>query len=559
MVLDFEIVDDDQIQHYSMWIDGEQVVTDEAVDSDHYRGWHYWNIPGSYQPNDTVTVRISARDYAGNTSDAQMTLTCLGGTVLDWGEDLTSDYQGEDLVLADAGNHYEYRVDLPLRPASLTLLKGVTLTSVDSGVVEIFADGKVEVACGARIDVSGEGYSPGTTYPGAELPISSSSGGSHLGEGGFTFGNPGETYGSVSRPREHGSGGLTRGVGGGVVRISTPELLLEGSILANGTYGYRYYSAGAGGSVWIDADSIGGDGSINARGASSHSSGGGGAIALECESIDPAIVDNLSASSGSLYEVGGAGTIYTFGPDATFGGLVVDNADNDGGWTVLPGLGGGDAIGGTGGTVLVTNLPEAIPPFFVGHWVEILEGDTSKGIWRVESVDDRTLTLEAGANVLVGDSWRGVYRFDNVTVRGSAKLYVPDVDDFAAVVVEPGSVLELRNQEAPYADLSKLAVVATADQFRVQGAAGSLVDPDGIASARVLNETSGQSSGVNIQNDGSFSTITFGSAGDAISLQLVDDHPRDPRNSLTDLGLLPGNAGPPAIDADLIQFVAKQN
>ena len=107
--------------------------------------------------------------------------------------------------------------------------------------------------------------------------------------------------------------------------------------------------------------------------------------------------------------------MYLYGPDSTYGDLVVDNGSlSTPRWTVLPSLGGGEADTGSDGVTLVTDRTKAIPAYFVGHWVEIRDGaGTLKGTWRVEAVDNLTVTLEAGANVEIGDSWQGVYRFDS--------------------------------------------------------------------------------------------------------------------------------------------------
>ena len=555
MTIDFEIEDDDQIQHYSMWIDDLQVVADEPVNSDRLTDWYEWMTPSEAQPGDTVTVRITARDYAGNTGVAQIALICLGGTVLLDSQEITSDYVGEDLVLAASS----FSATSTLRPASLTLLKGTTLTSNRRDLVEIVTEGQVVVSCGATIDVSGEGYWEGITYPGAALPSWGGSSGSHLGEGGFWGGTPGETFGSVYKPREVGAGGMGRGSGGGLVHIGAGEVSIDGTVRADGDNWGTYDTAGAGGSVWIEATSIAGVGSIQANGAHASPSGGGGAIALEYGSVEATILEGLNAKTGSLIEYGGAGSIYLLGPDSIFGDLIVDNAGIDGGWTVLPAFGAGTADAGSGGEVLVTDRAAEVFPFFVGHWVQIVEIDGEiKGVWRVVAVDGLAVTLEMGASVAVGDRWQGVYRFDSVSVRGNAKLYVPDLDDFASVVVDPGSVLELMNSEPPTTDLEKVTLIAYGGVFRVEGSVGAVSDPDGIASATITNETSDQTTRLNVRSDGSFSGIVDGSVGDLIVLELVDGH-RDPRSSVTDLGSLPANADIPAIDPTRIQFLAKEN
>jgi hypothetical protein len=145
-----------------------------------------------------------------------------------------------------------------------------------------------------------------------------------------------------------------------------------------------------------------------------YGSGGGGAIAVEYGSADAAILEGLRASSVDANNSslrGGAGTVYLRGPESVHGDLLVDNNDWDGRWTELPSLGGGVADTGSGGVTLVTDRSEAIPGYFAGHWVEVRQADeTLKGTWRIESVDNLTATLEAGANVAAGDLWQAHYR-----------------------------------------------------------------------------------------------------------------------------------------------------
>ncbi len=180
-------------------------------------------------------------------------------------------------------------------------------------------------------------------------------------------------------------------------------------------------------------------------------SGGGGAIAIDSDVIDEGIVSGLIASGGLRGREGGAGTIYLTGAGSTYGDLVVDNGGREGEWTVLPSLGSGEALGGSGGTLLETNRDESIPSFFEGHWVQVKspDGTVARGVWRVESVDDRTVTLEAGADVAEGDLWQGVYRFDTVTVSGGAKLRLYDFDDIGLVTVAPGSEFIPVNRGGP--------------------------------------------------------------------------------------------------------------
>ncbi len=85
------------------------------------------------------------------------------------------------------------------------------------------------------------------------------------------------------------------------------------------------------------------------------------------------------------HTTGGAGTVYVRGGGQSYGRLVVDNGTVTGNKrTVLPSLGSGTAGSGSGGATLVTGRSKVIPPYFVGHWVEIRNGaGVLEGTWRI--------------------------------------------------------------------------------------------------------------------------------------------------------------------------------
>jgi hypothetical protein len=206
-----------------------------------------------------------------------------------------------------------------VRAESLTLAEGAVLYpySYDSQL-DLDLDGDLVLENGAVITATGAGYAG--TYPGASM--GTSAGGSHLGYGrSIPDGSPGSTYGSVVRPREFGAGGGGEGgyysTGGGTIRINAGELLLLGSsaIQANGEEGADLgENGGAGGSVWITVDGgVRGSGSITANGggpgppsSGTQKSGGGGAVSVECRTIDPGV--ELEAHGYDLRS-GGAGTV----------------------------------------------------------------------------------------------------------------------------------------------------------------------------------------------------------------------------------------------------------
>src|SRR5207248_7733201 len=72
-----------------------------------------------------------------------------------------------------------------------------------------------------------------------------------------------------------------------------------------------------------------------------------------------------------------------------------------------------------------TDRGTAIPAYFAGHWVQVTtSAGVAKGTWRIGpvAVNSKTVTLTPNGNETIslaaGDLWQGVYKFDNVTLRG---------------------------------------------------------------------------------------------------------------------------------------------
>jgi hypothetical protein len=192
--------------------------------------------------------------------------------------------------------------------------------------VAILGDAIVEA--GGTISVDGKGYSQ-MSGPGAGASASGAgSGGGYGGAGGASAGAPGgPSYGSAEQPTHAGSGG-GRGLislpensqGGGALRLTVGHTLtLEGRLGADGNAGLQDNSGGgSGGSIWVTAGAINGNGLISANGGAGEPIFGGG---------------------------GGGGRIALYSPANTFTGLT----------TVL---GGEGAERGENGTIYIaTNLP----------------------------------------------------------------------------------------------------------------------------------------------------------------------------------------------------------
>lgn len=188
------------------------------------------------------------------------------------------------------------------------------------------------VAAGAEIDADGRGYAGDCSAGDVNCGNGGHGPGNATGAGGQRFGggshggigggpsNP--SYGDLAGPITLGAGGGygvsgsdQGGDGGGRVRIITQSISLEGRIGANGIEGKKSGetrgAGGAGGSIWITAETYGGAGRIEAHGGPHEqaSVGGGGRIALYYTTGSPSL-GAFTAWPGLGTGAGTAGTVY---------------------------------------------------------------------------------------------------------------------------------------------------------------------------------------------------------------------------------------------------------
>jgi hypothetical protein len=355
-------------------------------------------------------VRASNLDTAGSIVEMITPISTASTTIR--GTLYATSITGTDLTVESGGTLRQYWT-----PGSLTV--NVQTLNVKSG---------------GSIDVGWQGYGHGTTYPGESYGSDINNGGSHMGRSGLWSGTQGTTYGSVYRPQENGAGG-NNVRGGGVLRVIASNVTVDGGIYSNGQT--TNSGPGAGGSIWITTGKISGGGIIQANGGQNtnccgYGAGGGGAVAVEY--TDPAsVLPTLRASAVSSYRQAGAGTVYIKGPNTPYGDLAVDNSSINGELTILPSLGNGAALTGTGGATLVTDRSANIQPYFAGHWVEITSaGGTVKGLWRIDTVTPNSKTVTLAPNgtetisLEVGDKWQGLYLFNTVRVSNGGKILSAD-------------------------------------------------------------------------------------------------------------------------------------
>jgi len=426
-------------------------------------------------------------------------------------------------------------VSLPsITTTNLIVKNGATLahpptTTTATNSLTINATGNVVVEAGAAIDVTGRGYLQNRTYPGASGP-GNATGGSHIGVGGLWDPPLASTFGSVYRPSEAGGGGDNGpnegAVGGGIIRIIASSLTNEGAIRANGGAANR---GAAGGSVWVTTTTLAGAGAYEARGGDPafYGSGGGGAIAIEYAS--GTLTTNLlnrTGSSSSQNRFGGAGTIYIKGPSATFGDLTIDNKGFSGQSTVLPSLSNGVAVSGSSNATLVTNRTTDIPPYFIGHWVEVRDvSGALKGKWRISTINAKTITLAPNGSETItiqsGDTYRGIYRLDTLKLR-STKLSVEDRLDVTAPFDLDASSTITGNNQGPPAFTTSLITLSSTGSTSVIGTAGAVSDPDKPVTMTATNTASGNIYTATANADGSFTIPVTGNAGETITLKAKD-------------------------------------
>ncbi|HKR65051.1 MAG TPA: discoidin domain-containing protein [Thermoanaerobaculia bacterium] len=413
-----------------------------------------------------------------------------------------------------------------IKAQTMTVAGTLSQYWTDNNSLDLDVAGTLTVASTGVIDATGRGYAPNVTYPGASTPGYATSG-SHLGFGGVYENPPGSTYGSVYRPREAG-GGANRGpgdgnYGGGAIRIQAATLTNDGTIRANG--GTGNYEAGGGGSVWITAPTIGGSGRIDARGGGNvHRSGGGGAISIEYTTATGTVLNNLgTAPPPSQYAYGAPGSVYTKGGTSTYGDIRIDNEGRNGPATILPSLGRGNAITGTSGAVVVTDASANFPAYFAGHYVDVFTPSGSrKGTWRIASITGKTFTLQPNASetidVVAGDTWRGVYLFDKMTLRNA---FVSLLDDIRSAR-DLDSVSTLTINDPPVLNAALISTVSRADGDFVAGVAGAVTDLHPPITLIATNKRTSATFSGTAAGDGSFAVAVTGVPGDTFTLRATD-------------------------------------
>ena len=165
--------------------------------------------------------------------------------------------------------------------------------NMGSTVIASFGDVEIAEGCSVNANAGGYNWNRSAMYagPGTSVTSGNTQAGSYGGRG-LGNENPSLVYGEPDAPYWLGSAcidNLTKdsgAAGGGAVRITAGNIVVNGSIAANG--GQDGYESASGGSVWIKCDALSGAGSITASGGVNGRAnqynrycGGGGRIALD--------------------------------------------------------------------------------------------------------------------------------------------------------------------------------------------------------------------------------------------------------------------------------------
>ncbi|MGD0411650.1 MAG: hypothetical protein ABSC18_08075 [Verrucomicrobiota bacterium] len=274
-------------------------------------------------------------------------------------------YDGQDIVVSGC----TLTVNGPHSFNSLQVISAgiLTHTAAASGQpnnqVNLTIAHDVLVDATSRIDVTGKGYHPGFSGPGAGAGLVGTTWNDWAGGGGY--GGWGATssvglaggapYGSITQPTNWGSDGgscpshnaLGASGGGAVQIVAGGTLTVNGQILAVGAgdatapngAGDGEIGGGSGGSIWLTVTTLAGQGTISAQGGNGDTDddsggGGGGRIAIYYGTNN--FAGAISACSSSISSIiGGAGTIYTKASTQTTGQVLVDNGGSAGAGTGL--------------------------------------------------------------------------------------------------------------------------------------------------------------------------------------------------------------------------------
>ena len=444
-------------------------------------------------------------------------------------------------LTVDAGGKIE--ADGTIKSTTLSVVNGGTLTQIPTTINAIarlnIQATTLNVDANSTIDVSARGFdgsngSNGITYKdansGTTTGAASASGGSHGGIGSHDGGGTGNAlaYGSLYDPNEPGGSGgygscTSCETGGGVVRVTATTLQLDGKILANGLN-----NGGAGGSIRIDTGTLSGAGQIHADGGgNSNTAGGGGRVAIYYQTLTLNRA-NITASGGPnccgpAFQ-GAAGTIFLKSSAQTLGDLLVKNGTVTNQATPLNAVGFHTVSSFTPNSV--TDSAAAFPTSNGLAGINLILNNDATKWWPILSNDTKSITVTPDANFTPanGNPFRGLYRFDSLTLTNANFESFDLVQLGTPVIKDSASNYWPGNVAAPVVNASMIRIDTTAIGPTIIGSSTAVTDSDQPVVVTVTNKRTGATFVVNAASDGSFVAPIAGLTGDTITLKAKDSN-----------------------------------
>ncbi|MCW5764933.1 MAG: hypothetical protein KIT68_03030 [Phycisphaeraceae bacterium] len=338
----------------SIWITAGQFVGSGRISA---RGGDGWTSAGGGGGGGRVAVGYASSAYAGTWDVAGGAGAQSGGagTVFTRQSSVAVGLLVIDNGSTPAGATTEFTGTVAI-PASLRVGAGAIVgPRIGEAGLRLQVQGDATVEAGGHVSASFRGFAAESGDAPGQNSGGTAAGGGHGGAGGNSSVGAlgGGTYGSVQFPATMGSGGgrdtdccggRTPGRGGGAVWLDVGgALTIQGEISAHGEAALVAESGGgAGGSVYVSAQSITGAGVIAADGGAGAPAaggggggGGGGRVAVYAQVFS--FTGVARAVGGDGFVRGGAGTVYVRPTAAGLATLTVDNAGVAGATTEFSG------------------------------------------------------------------------------------------------------------------------------------------------------------------------------------------------------------------------------
>jgi len=439
------------------WIAGSWIEVLDAVG----------NVIGAYEIASSTATTVTVIVPGGQTLNAPIGSAYRGSSKIaafTIGSNATLStpaLHGDDMVVKGEIDTTEVRAhNLTLQSAAI---RQTATTAAVTNALRIVTTGTLSVDASSVIDANARGFLAGRTWNNTTTGGSTfAAAGSHGGTGGIDLANDSRStvaapYGSLYDPNEPGSGGATVNTGqtgGGIVRIQSPAIVLNGKVTVNGGgLANQGNASGAGGSIRIDANSVSGSGELHADGAPSNFlGGGGGRIAIYYSgttgmSLNRALITAAGgAAPGVTTRNGAPGTIFLKRDTQPNGELIIDNGSvATPQKTVLTSVGSGtitsvsSSTGGAADTIGNTSAAFPVPNLLTGNRIYL---NTDKSVlWPVRTNTATALTLDVSANALtaqVGQTYTGFYRLDALKLR-NAKVVSADAIESLTPIDQDGA------------------------------------------------------------------------------------------------------------------------